>query len=1175
MRNILSLLSGFFLLLLSINGISQRPIDSLEQELAESNSGNRTTVLLQLAEAQLGSNPAKALKHASEAVTLSKKRKHRLDLAHSSLFSGAAHGLLGDQFLALLSLERAALIFKKEKAVEGQIAVLIQQGLAHQRLGNLLEADSIVQLGLALASKHDLPAFQMGLLIDQAQTTLMKGLANEAEGYLLEAEAFQSQANHKTLSARLELGLCRVNHALGNPARARAHLENALSLAEELSNLTIIGFCHLAYASLEKRTLHYYKAYEHAKKGHQIALQTANRRMAMMANWKSILLQQKIEKVDSVEVRYNEVQKQSLALGDQYNNTLQRQVIATKSIGSDKLDGALKAHIELYKLSQERHYFKFQASSYYAISKIHHILGEMEKTKEYAFLGLEVSKKIGSKNAIINGLRHLSNVHIPHREFDTSIQYIKEALQHSIDSDAKGLIILTKCELALLYYYTGKSNESKKLLDAVFEMKEELKLDLTLAKNAHQIAGQVYRLSHPYRSIDHFKKAIECNKEMQKFQNNITCYYFLSLIYESIENYQESLKYHRLLSDLKFSSIKAKRDNELNALQVQFETEQKEQQIAAIEKEKEVQSLTLANQEAKIVQQRLNFISLLFGALFFIGIGIFFFNRYQLRQKNEKLRLHTQQLELERKQEKTLQQLELSELRSDFFTNVSHEFRTPLTLILGPLEKLLGFPGARHKKDLERMHRNASRLLELVNETLDLSKLESGHLPLMPHTENLGDFVEKVAQSFVSLAETRQVVLKMEDASQNCTVDFDREKLEKVVTNLLSNAFSHTDPNDSISICVHPPDEKNIAISVTDTGQGIAAEHLPYVFDRFYQADTKGTKGSGVGLALSRQIVELHNGSIEVESTPGKGSTFSFSLPLRQESISKVSVSSTPTTEQTTDSNGQEHLLKESGKTVLVIEDHDEVRHYLTELLQPHYKVLSAQDGKEGIALAERHSPDLIVSDVMMPHKDGLELTVHLKQHLPTSHIPIILLTAKASNEHKIQGLLSGADDYLTKPFHSPELLQRCHNLISQREQLRKLFSSSHLVVPQKLARNTIDQNFLEKAIKIIEQHLDNPEFSVEEFCRELAYNRSGVHLKLKALTGKNTTQFIKSIKLKRAAELIRSTDESMSDIATLVGFRTRQTFNKAFKDQFQLTPSEFKNHEGPVPVIKEHQLAH
>ena len=431
--------------------------------------------------------------------------------------------------------------------------------------------------------------------------------------------------------------------------------------------------------------------------------------------------------------------------------------------------------------------------------------------------------------------------------------------------------------------------------------------------------------------------------------------------------------------------------------------------------------------------------------------------------------------------------------------------------------------------------------------------------------QGLGEFAEKCVQTFAAQAEVQNVKLELADLSQNCTVSFDQEKLEKIMMNLLSNAFYHTSAGDTITISIAPPLDETISIHVKDTGIGMEEQHLPYLFDRFYQIDPHNGKGSGVGLALTKQLVELHRGSIAVKSTTEVGTIFSVTLPLQQPHVAPFE-DSLPTAKDALENHEfvAEHFENGDRRCVLVIEDHDEVRQYLQELLEDRYKVLTANDGLQGIALAEQHSPDLIISDIMMPHKDGLELTTHLKQYLPTSHIPIVLLTAKASMEQKLLGLQTGADDYLSKPFHAHELLQRCHNLIVQRNQLRALFSDNRLIPLEKLTKNHSDQCFLEKAVKIIEEHLDETEFTVEAFCRELAFNRSGVHLKLKALTGNNTTQFIKSVKLRKAAALLRTTDNAITEIATMTGFKTRQTFNKSFKEHFYLTPSEFRKEKTP-----------
>lgn len=806
--------------------------------------------------------------------------------------------------------------------------------------------------------------------------------------------------------------------------------------------------------------------------------------------------------------------------------------------------------------------FKSSASTCFRLlTTIHREMGDYEKAWEYLHKTEQIDQEIKDDLRGVYTLIERGKIQIDVQQLDSAKHSFKKAYQKlglNRISKPKLEVCVNLVKVALLQQ---DDVEVTKWMDEAIKIAQNIKgIDESYLPFLSIYAEVLMHQKKYEKSIAFFKKAIEANIKMQVPSIDKNCFAGLAAAYSRIRRFEEAFYFQNKHMLIKDSLSKLARLKQAMQLRTQYESQQKDQQIVAMEREQELQELTVINQRAELIQQR-QYLFLLLLSIFLIGsVSLLFFNRYKLKRKNETLILQTKQLELERKQEKTDSQLEMAELRSEFFTNVSHEFRTPLTLILGPLKDLLKQKDLSYQKKLEGIYSNASQLLSLVNETLNFSKLKSGHLPLDASSLKLGTFIKEQVQSFTVLSESQGTSIEFIDESQDCIVDFDANKLKKVITNLLSNAFKHTKQGDAIVVKIHAFKEESICISITDTGAGIAQEHLPYIFDRFYQANHQST-GTGVGLSLSKQLVELHGGKITVKSTPAKGSKFEVSIPIKQQTNSVETINTNADTIRKQEFPNE----NSSSKTVLVIEDNDQLRQYLKELLQAQYQVISAADGEEGIALAEQHSPELIVSDVMMPKKDGLALTRYLKQHLPTSHIPIILLTAKASIESKLQGLEIGADDYLTKPFDSRELLERCKNLIQQREQLRTLFSTNYFVSPKKIAHNELDQQFLSKAINIIEDQDNFPDLSVEQLCKELAYNRSGVHLKLKALTGKNTTAFIKSIRLKKAAKLIRETHKNMNEIAAQVGFGSRQTFNRAFKEQFDLTPTEFRKQDGPL----------
>jgi len=552
------------------------------------------------------------------------------------------------------------------------------------------------------------------------------------------------------------------------------------------------------------------------------------------------------------------------------------------------------------------------------------------------------------------------------------------------------------------------------------------------------------------------------------------------------------------------------------------------------------------------------------GALY--GIRRFQINRLLARHKLEMTQVEARTLREEDKR------------KSRFFANISHEFRTPLTLILGPTEELQGvLPDESSREKLSMVHRNAQRLLRLINQLLDLSKIDAGGMKLQAAPGNIVPFVKGIAQSFQSSAEGKSIALHVEADNEEIEIYFDQDKMEKILTNLLSNAFKFTPERGAVTVRIQsssPVPADSLEIIVSDTGVGIPEEELSHIFDRFYQVDASQTReqeGTGIGLALAKELVELHRGTISVTSVVGKGTEFRVRIPLgsahlkadeilaAQAEIGERSPVHIEAHEQSAQVDPGVQTPDGTRSIVLVVEDNIDVRAYIRQYLVPSYQVLEAHDGKEGVEKARESIPDLIISDVMMPKLDGYELCKTLKLDEKTSHVPIILLTAKAGQENKVEGLETGADDYLTKPFDAKELLVRVKNLIEVRRKLRERFSAAQVLKPGEIAVTSIDDAFLQKALAVVEKRLGDENFSVEDFAREAGMSRSQLHRKLTALTNQSPGSFIRYMRLHRAMELLRKNAGTVSEIAYAVGFSGLSYFTQCFQEQFSVLPSEVK----------------
>lgn len=552
--------------------------------------------------------------------------------------------------------------------------------------------------------------------------------------------------------------------------------------------------------------------------------------------------------------------------------------------------------------------------------------------------------------------------------------------------------------------------------------------------------------------------------------------------------------------------------------------------------------------------------------------GFFAIRKYELNRV--KLRNDLRQREFESKK---LQ--EVDEIKSRFFANISHEFRTPLTIILGSLEKLKSkMQDSSYERDIVVMKRNASRLLQLINQLLELSRIESGNVKLNAAEGDLVKFIKRIVASFSSLANQKNLQLTfnkipVDDFQTNEVIlaFYDKKKLETVFYNLLSNAIKFSPHGEKIDVSIS--EEVGIVkIIFSNSGVEIPVEKLNKIFDRFYQVDDSGTRnfeGTGIGLSLVKEYVELHKGKIEVESNDNK-TIFTIYLPagnyhlseseILNEDIQQVSDELIPKDDFLTVTSELVTEQVDSDKTIiLIVEDNSDLREMIRENLQENYFVLEAENGVKGLKLAEETIPDLIISDIMMPEMDGYELSKKIKSNEKTNHIPVILLTAKATTEDKLTGLETGADDYLIKPFNSEELKIRVKNLIKIRKQMREKYQSQMLIKPSEIVVPSLQKVFIDKLTSIIEKNISNENFSVEILSEEIGLSRAQLHRKVKSITNQSPSEFIRNFRLQRATELLKQNFGNIAEIAYEVGFSSQAYFTKTFQEVYGLTPLEFK----------------
>jgi signal transduction histidine kinase/DNA-binding response OmpR family regulator len=800
-------------------------------------------------------------------------------------------------------------------------------------------------------------------------------------------------------------------------------------------------------------------------------------------------------------------------------------------------------------------------SCYNAFGWLWYEIRDYEKAARYFKLSLDIFRKFGNETAIASLYLNYGSILDLMNKYDSALIYIISAIDIFKKLNDSSLI-------ADSYMNYGNHFEILKQYDtALFYYTESLIISKELGFN-DRIADSYINLGNLYNRLSEYEKAIsyfdssmniaEKIKAPDKIMSNADG---LSTAYRNLGNYEVAYKYKNLYDSL----WKRTGQNEKQLAQLEWNRER--------EFEKELQEKEL--QKQKLIR---NFSLIAFLLMIFLAGALY--RNFRIKKKTSELLS------------------EIDELKSRMFSNISHEFRTPLTLILGPLDEMIeeGESKRPSAKILKMMQRNASRLLTLVNQMLDLSKMDAGKLKLELVENDVAQALRTMILSFSSLAEQKHITFIYEIQDQPCMTFFDPDKLEKIINNLLSNAFKFTPENGTIKItaklfsgtktpvisrieCENPV----LELSVEDTGKGIPEDHLDKVFDRFHQVE--GTSeieqvGSGIGLALTKELVNLMHGKITVDSKMGKGSVFKVIIPLGKnhlkekeytfmvkaeaDSTAKIKIHEdllTTGSERTSLSSKQEPILYTEGKEdlplVVVVDDHPDIRAHVKQKLG-NFRVMEASDGIEGLEISVEHLPDLIVTDLMMPNMDGVEFCKKLKTDERTSHIPVIMLTAKASVENRIEGFETGADDYITKPFNMKELLTRINNLIDQRRKLRERFSREVTLQPKDIAITSADEKFLNRTIEIIERNIGDGEFDVAALREKISLSHMQLFRKLKALTDQAPEEFIRTIRLKRAAQLMEKKFGNIAEITYEVGFNNLSYFAKCFKDMYGMSPSEY-----------------
>lgn len=769
------------------------------------------------------------------------------------------------------------------------------------------------------------------------------------------------------------------------------------------------------------------------------------------------------------------------------------------------------------------------------------------KSEGYFRSALKMASEINDSNQEHYGYIMLGNIFGQRKEYQKAKPYFKKSLAYFKNNGSIE-------NVANIYWSLGIIETDLKNYDqADAYYKKRLAL-LTGTGDPHQIAnanrvyaGFLQRINSYKEAIPYLEEAYDYFEQSDAGSSGILLGVTKSLAesYGRTGDFEQAVKFYRL-SLIHQDYLEARKQKSLALdLEAKYQTQKREQEIALLKSQNELAE-----------QQKRNQRNLFLGGLGLTSLaGLFLFVLYRNHQKtNKKLR-------------------ELDVAKSNFFTNISHELRTPLSLIQGPVEQQLERAGLSQedRRNLTIAKKNTQQLATLVDQLLDLSKLKSGFYKLNVSKALLSTFLKSQAESFLFSAKKKSQRLHIKISIDKNHYWFDTDILQKVVGNLMGNALKYSPQNAQINFEAEIA-QGNLSLSVKNTGVSLTKKELKEIFNRFHQIHSN-KRGTGIGLALTKELVELHKGNIEGESSANSVS-FHIEIPIletqysseekRKDSIPKPFEEAYQENMDTVEDESKASIIEsnESRDIILIVDDNEDLRTYVSSIFDTEFNIVTAANGSIGFQKALKHVPDLIITDLMMPEEDGLKLTENCKTNDTTSHIPILMLTAKAGDENRLVGLETGADAYLTKPFNNKILKQTVKNLLESRRKLQERFSQEVILTPKDISISSYDERFLASLQNVLDNHLVASDFNSKDFAKALGMSRMQLHRKLKALTGQTTTEFIRGQRLKLAASLLQKSDVNISEIGYQVGFNDHSYFTKCFRETYGTSPSEFSKNQ-------------
>ena len=794
------------------------------------------------------------------------------------------------------------------------------------------------------------------------------------------------------------------------------------------------------------------------------------------------------------------------------------------------------------------------SQAYNLLGLIYHRSNDFDKAEQYYLKALEVRESAGFKKDVAYSYNSLGALCLNRAKYDEALTYFHKSLEIRKEINDEEALSQSYGNVAATYLAKKEYPKSLEYFEKTFQL-------LKHSNNKYRIADNLSSLGEVYIHLKNYQLADSClqvaeklAKDMRHKEVLVDTYARLRLLENSRRRFKSAMDYSELMHTYKDSIFNEKKVKQIAESEALYESEKKDRKIFALEQHKKLQNL----------KQTYLLLGLVVIVLTFLIIYLL------QRSHNKKIGSF---LEIQKLLNLKLQ--ETNQLKSKFFANISHEFRTPLSLILAPVEEKLSLPDLRgaDKESFAMIRRNASRLLSLINQLLDLSKLDVGKMGLQVQKGDVKKFIGEVAASFDSWAEHKEIRFMKYLKGDFVACWYDRDKLEKIVINLLSNAFKFTPRGGTVELSVNRlAGRDELYLRVEDTGKGIPPEDLENIFSPFFQSKYSADDeqpGTGLGLSLVHELVKVYGGDVSLESNLNVGTAFSVTLPVTENRFPPSSF-----TEGAHDENAKRILQSEIIKSdsaeedveaatqkediILIVEDSDELRNFISGNLSDLFQTVVARNGEEGLAMAINHLPSLIISDVMMPELDGLRFAEKIRLDERTCHIPIILLTARADLESRLEGLETGADDYLSKPFSTAELRVRIKNLIEQRKKLAIKYRARLNAPTPVNYEPSLDEKFLQKAKAIVEKNIGDASFGVEQMADEIHLSRAQLFRKLKAITGISPNEFINDIRLEKAAVLIQAKADILTQISYAVGYNEQSYFAKRFRKKFGVSPREY-----------------